>query len=215
MAKTRGDRLRIARAQRFKSARIAAKHIGVPISTYGAHERAEDPGGRDYGPEEAKKYGRRFGVTPEWLLTGYGSGPGDPDGPEPEIEPQVPKARVVGYVGAGSLTHFYDDIAQGDLDEVDRPQGAPDTTVAVQIRGESLGPIFNRWLVFYDDVHRPMTADLIGELCVVGLRDGRVLVKQVQRARREGEYNLISATEKPITDVEIEWAARVKTIGRP
>ena len=33
-------------------------------------ERAESPGGRDYGPEEATRYARRFGVTPEWLLTG-------------------------------------------------------------------------------------------------------------------------------------------------
>jgi phage repressor protein C with HTH and peptisase S24 domain len=213
MAKTRGERLRIARATRFGSARIAAKHIGVAISTYGAHERAEDPGGRDYGPNEAKKYGRRFGVTAEWLLTGYGPGPGDREYVEPEIE-QIPKARVVGYVGAGSLAHFYD-VAPGDLDEVDRPQGATETTVAVEIRGDSLGPIFNHWLVFYEDVHRPVTSDLIGQLCVVGLHDGRILVKQIQRARKEGQFNLISATEKPITDVEVDWAARVKTIARP
>jgi len=213
MAKTRGERLRTARETRFKSARIAAKHIGVAISTYGAHERAEDPGGRDYGPNEAKRYARRFGVTPEWLLTGYGAGPGDRTFVEPEVE-QVPKVRVVGYVGAGSTAHFYD-VAPGDLDEADRPQGATDVTVAVEIRGESLGPIFNHWLVFYDDVHRPVTSDLVGELCVVGLYDGRILVKQIQRARKEGQYNLISATEKPIADVEIEWAARVTTIARP
>ena len=70
MATTRGDRLRMAREKRFKSARLAAKAIGVAVSTYGAHERAQSPGGRDYGPEDAKKYARRFGVTPEWLLTG-------------------------------------------------------------------------------------------------------------------------------------------------
>jgi hypothetical protein len=50
---------------------------------------------------------------------------------------------------------------------------------------------------------------------VVGLHDGRILVKQIQRARKEGQFNLISATEKPITDVEVDWAARVKTIARP
>jgi hypothetical protein len=59
-----------------------------------------------------------------------------------------------------------------------------------------------------------MTADLIGQLCVVGLADGRVLVKQVQRGRAEGLYNLHSATEKPIADVKIEWAARVNSISR-
>ena len=67
----------------------------MPVSTYGAHERAESPGGRDYGPDEAKRYARRFGVTPEWLLTGREPcGPGDPN------EPPAPKIRVLGYVGA-------------------------------------------------------------------------------------------------------------------
>ena len=74
--KTRGDRLRIAREHRgFKSGRLAAQALGIPISTYGAHERAEAEGGRDYGPDEAKRYAKRFGVTPEWLLTGFGPGP--------------------------------------------------------------------------------------------------------------------------------------------
>ena len=120
---------------------------------------------------------------------------------------------MVGYVGAGSETHLYS-VSQGDLDEVEQPWGSNEATVAVEIRGESLGSFLNRWLVFYDDVRRPVTSDLIGELCVVGLPDGRVLVKQIQRGRSEGLFNLISSTEKPITDVPIEWAAKVNTISR-
>lgn len=73
MVETRGDRLKMARSRLFKSARAAAAALNVPVSTYGAHERAESPGGRDYGPDEAKRYARRFGVTTEWLLTGHGS----------------------------------------------------------------------------------------------------------------------------------------------
>src|SRR5947209_931520 len=106
MPTTRGDRLREARQMRFKSARVAAKALGVPVSTYGAHERAEQPGGRDYGPDEAKKYGRRFGVTPEWLLTGRAPGP--KEGMFPAEQPDLaefPRVRVAGYVGAGGETH--------------------------------------------------------------------------------------------------------------
>src|SRR5262249_58839256 len=92
------------------SARLAAKAMGIPVSTDGAHERAEDPGGRDFGPEEAMRYGRRFKVMPEWLLTGRWI---DPDGEKAPIidEPvqavtfQVP---VVGCVGAGAKAPFYD-----------------------------------------------------------------------------------------------------------
>ena len=105
-------------------------------------------------------------------------------------------------------------MSQGDLDEVDQPRGSTEATVAVEIRGDSLGPFFNRWLVFYDDVRRPVTSDLIGELCVVGLADGRVLIKQMQRGSAEGLFNLISSTEKPILDVAIEWAAKVNSIQR-
>ncbi|HEY7664204.1 MAG TPA: XRE family transcriptional regulator [Xanthobacteraceae bacterium] len=208
MATTRGDRLRIAREKKFKSARAAGRAMGIPVSTYGAHERAESPGGRDYGPDEAKRYARRFGVTPEWLLTGREPFPtGDSD------EPFRPKVPVVGYVGAGAETHLYE-VAQGQLDEVEPPRGSNEATVAVEIRGDSLGPFWNRWLVFYDDVRREVTPDLLGELCVVGLQDGRVLVKQIQRGRAEGLFNLISATEKPITDVTVQWAARVNSIAR-
>jgi hypothetical protein len=216
MKLTRGDRLRIARAQRFKSARVAATALNIAISTYGAHERAEAPGGRDYGPEDAKRYARRFGVTPEWLLMGIGEGPGEPPafGPEAPDLDTGPTVEVIGYVGAGAETHFYD-VRPGHLDEVPAPEGFTESTVAVEIRGDSLGPFLNRWLVFYDAVRRPMTPDLIGELCVVGLADQRVLIKQVQRGRSEGLFNLISATEKPIVDVAIEWAARVNSMARP
>jgi hypothetical protein len=72
MTSTRGERLRKARERRFKSARAAASALGIPPATYGAHERAEAPGGRgrDYGAEEAVLYGARFQVRPEWLLAG-------------------------------------------------------------------------------------------------------------------------------------------------
>jgi phage repressor protein C with HTH and peptisase S24 domain len=202
----------MARERRYKSARQAAKAIGMPPSTYGAHERAEAPGGRDYGPDEAKRYARRFGVTQEWLLIGKGQGPDSPDF-TPEVEPATPRVGVVGYVGAGSEAHFYE-VGQGGMDEVEPPYGSSEDTVAVEIRGNSLGTLFNRWLVFYDDVRRPVTPDLVGELCVVGLHDGKVLIKQLQRSRTDGVYNLHSETEPPIRDVRVEWAARVKSIAR-
>jgi hypothetical protein len=82
------------------------------VSTYGAHERTESPGGRDYGPDEAKKYGRRFKVAPEWLLTGREPVSTGADAPPPS--PQVP---LIGYVGAGSAAYFCD-VPPSHLDEV-------------------------------------------------------------------------------------------------
>jgi hypothetical protein len=212
-SKTRGGRLRLAReAWGFKSASLAAKAMGIPAATYIAHERAE-VGGREYGMGEAQRYAWRFGVTPEWLLTGGGHGPSDdPNVPLPE-RPLDPKVPVLGYLGAGSTAHFYD-VNREELDEVIRPEGATESTVAVEIRGHSMGPLFNHWIVFYDNVGWPVTDDLIGELCVVGLKDGRVLLNQVQPGRTKGSYNLISATENPIENAPIEWAAQVYTMSR-
>ncbi|QXX74263.1 helix-turn-helix domain-containing protein [Methylovirgula sp. HY1] len=122
---------------------------------------------------------------------------------------EVKGVPLVGFVGAGAETHRFDD-GQGPFDEVEAPDGATDKTVAVEIRGESLGVLFDRWLVFYDDVRRPVTTDLIGVLCVVGLADGHVLIKKIEKGQLKGRFTLRSNIEPPIYDAEIIWAARVK-----
>lgn len=195
-----GDRLKWARERaRIPSARQAAVRLKVPPSSYAAHENGQN----EFAAEEAAKYGKAYGVAPGWLLTGDGE-------PELSTRPAGPRmVRLVGYVGAGSRAYF--DAA--DLGEVPAPEGSTENTVAVEIRGESLGALFDHWLVFYDDVRNPITPDLIGRLCVVGLEDGRVLVKKVKNSRTRGLFHLISQTEGPIFDVAIEWAARVKNMA--
>lgn len=118
---------------------------------------------------------------------------------------------LVGYVGAGAAAHFYAE-SQGELERVDAPKDATSNTVAVQVQGESLGPLFDQWLVYYDDVRSPVTPDLIGRMCVVGLTDDRVLVKRIRRARTPGFFHLESNNEATINDVEIMWAAKVKSM---
>lgn len=125
--------------------------------------------------------------------------------------PRHPTGRVplVGYVGAGAIAHFYAD-AQGPFDDVDAPDAAGASTVAVQIRGHSLGALFDNWLVFYDDVRDPPGDDMIGRMCVCGLADGRVLVKALKRSQVAGLWTLLSNTEPPIYDVALDWAALVR-----
>lgn len=115
---------------------------------------------------------------------------------------------VVGFVGAGDAAHYYEG-SQGPFDEVPAPDNATDSTVAAEIQGNSIGQFFNGWLVFWDEVRTPVTSDQIGELCVVGLPDGRILVKKVQPSRTEGLYHLLSQTEGPMLDQEVAWAAKV------
>jgi hypothetical protein len=214
MTSTRGDRLRTARKRRFRSARAAAIAMGLPTSTYGAHERAEQPGGRDYGPDEATRYAHRFGVTPEWLLTGLGSDFDVAFAPEEFLPHDKPTIPVVGYVGAGAQAYYYA-VSEGQLDEIERPALFQEKTVILEIRDDDLGPLFNRWRVFYDDARAPVTPDLFGYLCVVGLEDGRIMLRQLKPAKTEGRYNLIAQFAPLLLDVPVVWAAKVKTILPP
>lgn len=111
--------------------------------------------------------------------------------------------RLIGYVAAGKANFL-----EGELDEIPAPATTPDT-VAVEIRGNSLGELFDRWRVFYDDVRSPVTADLYGRVCVVGLDDERVLIKKI-KYKGNGLFDLLSNTEEPIESVSVVWAARVK-----
>lgn len=167
--------------------------------------------------ERAVKEGKRQGVstrtvtalapvlhtTSGWLLEGQG---------DEDAGVTTDTVPVVGYVGAGALAVMFSE-GQGPFDMVPAPEGSSPHTVAAEIRGESLGPLFDQWLVFYDDVRSPVTPDLIGRLCVVGLPDGRVLVKRLQRAAGSDLYHLISNAEGPMLDQVVDWAAMVKTMS--
>lgn len=129
-----------------------------------------------------------------------------------ELFGQAATVPVVGYVQAGAEAVLFAE-GQGPFDFVPAPKGSTEKTVAVQVRGESLGPFFSEWLVYYDDVRSPITSDLLNELCVVGLPDGRILVKKVQASREPNLFHLMSQTEGPLLDQEIVWAAKVKTMS--
>jgi hypothetical protein len=198
------ERLRQARLQAgYKEASEAARALGMRESTYLGHEN----GSRGF-KAQADRYARKFGVSLEWLLTGRG--PRAPRTTTPAAPAAASTVPLVGYVGAGAQAYFFSD--QGEIDRVPAPEGSAESTVAVEIRGESLGSFFDRWIVYYDDIRRPVTADLLGKLCVVGTDDGRVLIKKIQRSKARGLFHLLSQTEGPILDVRLEWAARVKSM---
>jgi len=198
------QRLAAARKEAgYLTVRGAAEALGIKEVTYAQHEN----GTRGFKRDSADRYSRKFNVSLEWLLTGKGTKDRRP------LKPSLGEPRhvnLVGYVGAGAKTHFF--ANDGPLDEIEAPAGTTDSTVAVEIRGDSLGTFFDRWLVFYDDVRRPVTSDLLNKLCVVGLDDGRILIKKIQRSKARGLFHLISQTEDPILDVTIDWAAKVKNM---
>jgi len=180
-----GNRLKELREEAGWTHDQAAQAMGVSRSQFIKLERGERRLTADYISLASKA----FGVQPSAILE----------------ELTVP---LLGYVGAGAAAHYYVD-AQGALDEVPMPPGGNDTTVALEVRGDSLGSFFNQWLVYYDEVRNPVTPDLLGKLVICETVDGRVLVKKLMRGPRPGYYNLHSQTESPIEDIELVWAAKV------
>jgi len=68
-------------------------------------------------------------------------------------------------------------------------------------------------LDLYDELRRPVTADLIGKECVVGLPDGRILVKKIHRSKSRGLFHLYGNFGDPILDTPIDWAARIRSMA--
>lgn len=123
-----------------------------------------------------------------------------------EEPPPARRFPLVGHVGAGGAVSS--EIPEDDAEMVEGPEDAPLGTVAVDIRGDSLGPGFEGWRAFYANRHEPFIEDWIGELCVVGTADGRVLIKWVRR----GQYgfNLQSGSGAIEENVTLMWAAKVE-----
>jgi hypothetical protein len=205
----------MARARRYRSARAAAMQLGIPIATYGAHERAELPGGRDYGPDQAQRYARYFGTTPEWLLTGMRRAnhaqmeaklaPLISDAPDPSHATYP----ILGYIGAGAEAHCYD-VPREKLDRVQIPFGTlPPSTVAFEIRDSNVGGSFYRSLLFFEYNRPPVSLELLGVVCAVGLQRGRIFVRELRKGQKEGLFDLTSPNTPPLRSVKAEWATPI------
>jgi transcriptional regulator with XRE-family HTH domain len=169
---------------------------------------------RGVSSETLEKLAPVLQTSKAWLLSG--------DGPEvvggdhiesgdilQDSDDRSKTVRVVGYVGASGEAVYYR-FSDDQFEYVEPPPGATDQTVAVEVRGGSLGDAFKSWLVFYRDIRSPVTEDLYNQLCVVGLADDRILVKIIKH-ERNGSFTLLSNAnvEPPIEDAGIEWASKV------
>lgn len=185
------ERLKEARIRAgWSSAMSAAQAYGWPVSTYLGHENGQN----NYKVDTAKRYARAYKTTAAWLLTG--------DSADRPIERIAP---VVGYVNAGG------EVITETCGEVELPPGAPDDTEALVVRGDALFPIAeDGWHVYYSRSENPLSA--VGKLSVVGLMDGRTVIKRLQPGRRPGYFDLVAANAAPVLDIAVQWAARISWI---
>ncbi|TGR71381.1 XRE family transcriptional regulator [bacterium M00.F.Ca.ET.194.01.1.1] len=141
------------------------------------------------------KIADRLGVTVSYLIGEEGA--------------SVP---IVGKVGADSSGEILFGDSPGVLGETLIPQGAQPDSVAVEVAGHSMGWWSDGSLIYYSDRKTAPTEDMLGDIVVVGLKDGRALVKRLLRGSRRGLFDLESINGPTIRDVEVEWAADIEAI---
>lgn len=199
---TLADRLRRAREDKGLSQSELARRVGIKAQAIQAIEA-----GKVQKPRHINEIARALGVDADELTSdGTATHSQRSAGAQPGTVP------IVGIARAGLEAIDYS-AGQGELGEVEAPAGATDKTVAVEVRGASMGGRVEEGdLVFYDDRREPVTEDLMGRLCIVGCADGRVLIKRIRPGSQQGLFHLISYTEEPEFDVPVMWAARVTNI---
>lgn len=194
-------RLKAAREQKFKEAQEAASALGVPYPTYAGHEN----GNRGFKRDSAKRYADFFRVNLEWLMTGRGAMRG-------KVADIIP---IVGRVGAatdGAIAYAGGD---GEFGYVPRPIGAPDNTVAVEIHGGSMGYLADGSIVIYSERFEAPLPDMLGQVVIVSLADGRVLLKRLLRGSEPHLWDLESVNGPVLPDQRVEWFSHVDYIVPP
>lgn len=151
-------------------------------------------GERKLTKEWADRLAPHLGVSPAYLLGVEGV------------------TSVVGYVGAGGYAEY---IEGADLGQAPRPPGFSANGVALQVRGDSMpGVAEDNWLIYYDERFDAPSEDMFGQLCVVQIEGGPVLVKRLYRGGLPGTFDLVSssASYEPIRNVHVQWIAKVDWI---
>jgi phage repressor protein C with HTH and peptisase S24 domain len=120
---------------------------------------------------------------------------------------------IVGYVGAGGSISL--EGGQGPFGEADMPpKGGKTSLVAVIVQGDSMsGTLEDGWTVYYDNRRDPPDETLHAKLCIVGLADGRILIKKLYPGRKRGHYDLHSVNAPALLDQPVIWAARITWIA--
>lgn len=117
------------------------------------------------------------------------------------------------YVGAGGEVCPALDDGNGDDDYIDAPPGLTGEVVAAVIRGESMFPRYDDGNIIMWSRQLP-PQELLHREAVVGLADGRILVKIINRGSANGLWTLNSFNAPPIVDQVIEWAAPIDWVKR-
>ena len=206
----RAARLRQARlAAGFDTAAAAAEAHGWNRNTYASNENGNAP----YSWRRSREYAAAFGVRPEWLYdaqgpalgTGADSGPGQPR-----------PAPIIGRVGADPGGEVLLAGGQAPPEFAPLPPGGTERAVALRVTGHSMrGLADDGALIYFEDQRTPPSPDMLGQVVVVELDTGEVLVKRLLRGGAPGRFDLESVAGPTRRNARLRWAAHITAIVPP
>lgn len=185
-----GNRLRELREARGWTHEKAGEEMGVSRSQFIKLERGERRLTSDYINLAAKA----FGVRPSDII-------------EESDDNVVP---LMGYIGAGSeILPEFEQIPPEGLDQIHVPFPLPDDMIALEVRGDSMLPVYKdgHVLIIYREQKRPLTA-FYGEEAAVRTTDGRRFLKTIMKGTN-GLVTLMSFNAAPIENVSLEWIGEI------
>ncbi|WP_307145523.1 XRE family transcriptional regulator [Rhizobium tibeticum] len=183
-----GNKLKSLREQRGWTHEHAAEVMGVSRSQFIKLERGERRLTVDYINQAAKA----FGVRPADVI-------------EDMDDNVVP---LMGYIGAGSeIMPEFEQVPPEGLDQIHVPFPLPDEMIALEVRGDSMLPVYKdgHVLIVYAEQKRPLHA-FFGEEAAVRTSDGRRYLKTIMKG---SPITLMSFNAAPIEGVSLEWIGEI------
>lgn len=117
---------------------------------------------------------------------------------------------LVGYIGAGSeILPEFEQVPPEGLDQIDVPFPLPGDMIALEVRGDSMLPVYKdgHVLIVYREQKRPLSA-FFGEEAAVRTSDGRRFLKTIMKGNN-GFVTLMSFNAAPIENVHLEWVGEI------
>lgn len=183
-----GNKLKSLREERNWTHEKAAEEMGVSRSQFIKLERGERRMTMDYINLAAKA----FGIRPADVID-------DAD------EFTVP---LMGYIGAGAeIMPEFEQVPPEGLDQIHVPFPLPDEMIALEVRGDSMLPVYKdgHVIVVYRDQKKPITS-FYGEDAAVRTTDGRRFLKTIMKG---SPVTLMSFNAAPIENVGLEWIGEI------
>jgi phage repressor protein C with HTH and peptisase S24 domain len=117
---------------------------------------------------------------------------------------------VMGFIGAGAeILPEFEQLPPEGLDQIHVPFPLPDEMIALEVRGDSMLPVYKdgHVIVVYKEQKRPTSA-FYGEEAAVRTGDGRRFLKTIMRGAGNA-VTLMSFNAGPIENVHLEWIGEI------